>query len=206
MPLRNLRRTAFSWLWLLALGCSQHLGGWHGSHGGNLPPVENPLYVPVADSEFVWEQVVDTIDNHFRIQNEQRVQVIGEVPIEGRIDTFPTDGSTVFEPWRKDSTHGYEKLYATLQSIRRQAAIRVSPAGGGYLVEVVVFKELEDVEYPENSTVGSISTLRDAVQDAPRDDAPGGALTLGWIRIGRDLSLEQRLLTEIRQRTTLNSR
>ena len=66
-------------------------------------------------------QAVDAVDDYFRIEREERVRLIGGVLTEGRIDTFPIIGSTIFEPWRKDSTPGYEKVHATLQSIRRRA-------------------------------------------------------------------------------------
>ena len=160
------------------------------------------MFVPVVDSDFVWSQVMDTVDNHFRVQSEQRVQMIGDVPIEGRIDTFPTDASTMLEPWRKDSSHGYEKLHATLQSIRRLATVRVTPAGGGYLIDVAVYKELEDVDRPEHATVGSVYAGRDGVARRPDGGPEDGPLTLGWIRIGRDMTLEQRMLREIHERLT----
>jgi hypothetical protein len=78
---------------------------------------------------------------------------------EGRIDTFPITGSTIFEPWRRDSTPGYEKWHATLQSIRRRALVRLIPTEAGYLVDVVVQKELEDLDKPEHATAGG-ATLR----------------------------------------------
>ena len=69
------------------------------------------------------------------------------------------EGSTILEPWRKDSTHGAEKLHATLQSVRRYAFVRVIPADGGYLLQVAVHKQLEDVVQPEHSTVGRVLLL-----------------------------------------------
>ena len=73
------------------------------------------------DREFIWNQCVDVVDDYFRIEREQRVRLDAGVLTEGQIDTHPTTGSTLFEPWRNDSTRGYEKWHATLQSIRRKA-------------------------------------------------------------------------------------
>src|SRR5207237_10578805 len=115
------------------------------------PPLENPLFVPPVDRECLWNQTVDALDDYFHIEREDRVRVVAGVLTEGRIDTFPTIGSTLFEPWRIDSTPGYEKLHATFQSIRRRATIRVIPVEGGYLLDVVVQKELEDLDKPENA-------------------------------------------------------
>src|SRR5262245_48631226 len=122
-------------------------------------PIQNPLFLAPVDREFLWNQTVDSLDDHFRIEREERVRLIGGVLTEGRIDTFPTIGSTIFEPWRRDSTPGYEKIHATLQTIRRRATVRVIPVEGGYLLDVVVQKELEDLDKPEHATAGG-STLR----------------------------------------------
>src|SRR3954453_16209664 len=99
----------------VASGCSL----FHRSPFASPPPVQNPMFIPPIDREFLWNQTVDAIDDYFRIEREDRVRLIAGVLTEGRIDTFPTIGSTVFEPWRTDSTPGYEKIHATLQSIRR---------------------------------------------------------------------------------------
>jgi hypothetical protein len=163
-------------------------------------PIANPLFLPPVDREFLWNQTVDAVDDYFRIEREDRVRLIGGVLTEGRIDTFPTIGSTLLEPWRVDSTPGYEKLHATLQSIRRRATIRVIPADGGYLLDIVVQKELEDLDKPEHATAGG-STLRHDGTIVRQQGPPGRiSVTLGWIPIGRDFTLEQRILADIAAR------
>jgi hypothetical protein len=164
---------------------------------------ENPLFVPAMDSEFLWNQAVDALDDYFRIEREERVRLIGGVLTEGRIDTFPITGSTIFEPWRRDSTPGYEKLHATLQSIRRRATVRVIPIEGGYLLDVVVQKELEDLNKPEHATAGG-ATLRHDGTIVRQEGASGRySTTLGWIPLGRDVTLEQRILADLAARLEL---
>jgi hypothetical protein len=173
--------------------------------GAGSQPIDNPLFIPPVDREFLWNQTADAVDDYFRIEREDRVRLIGGVLTEGRIDTFPSIGSTVFEPWRRDSTPGYEKLHATLQSIRRRATVRVIPVEGGYLLDVVVQKELEDVDKPEHATAGG-STLRHDGTIVRQEGAPGRySITLGWIPIGRDLTLEQRILADVSARLDLAS-
>ena len=41
---------------------------------------QNPMYVPLSDREFLWNQLVDTIDNYFRIQREERVRLVVVLP------------------------------------------------------------------------------------------------------------------------------
>jgi hypothetical protein len=163
--------------------------------------IQNPLYVPLSDREFLWNQLVDTIDDYFRIDYEERVRLEGGVLTEGRIETLPEVGSTVLEPWRKDSTHGYEKAYATLQSMRRRSVVRVRPqVDGGYLVDVAVFKELEDVSRPEYSTVDLEGLRHDGTIERSQSRFETGSVTIGWIPLGRDTQLEQVILSKLRGR------
>jgi hypothetical protein len=186
---------------LASIGCGRHHGGLlHGHHHAPQASLNNPLLVQITDRDILWDLVVDTVDNHFKIQKEQPVRVVGDVLLEGRIDTFPTDGSTILEPWRKDSTPGFEKLHATLQTLRRGATVRVQPVQGGYLIEVIVQKYLEDLDRPEYATAG-----RNPLHEQPhlrqtQDQDLDVPMIAGWIPIGRDVSLEQRILAQIRDR------
>ena len=170
---------------------------------GGSPPIENPMFVPALDGEFLWNQTVDAVDDYFRIEREERVRLIGGVLTEGRIDTFPITGSTLLEPWRRDSTPGYEKLHATLQSIRRRALVRVIPTEGGYLLEVAVQKELEDLDKPEHATAGGATLRHDGSLVRQEGESGRYSATLGWIPLGRDMTLEQRILADLRARLDL---
>ena len=70
------------------------------------PPTvfENPFFIPVANHEFLWTVVVDTVDDYFDIAYEQQVREIGGVLMEGWIESKPLAGATLIEPLRKDST------------------------------------------------------------------------------------------------------
>ena len=182
-------------------GCGWNHGHkFHGRAPG-MAMIQNPLYVPLSDREFMWNQLVDTIDDYFRIDYEERVRLEAGILTEGRIETLPEIGSTVLEPWRKDSTHGYEKAYASLQSMRRRAVVRVRPqADGGYLVDVAVFKELEDVSRPEYSTVDLEGLRHDGTIQRSHSRFEADAVTIGWIPLGRDTQLEQVILSKLRGR------
>ena len=108
----------------------------------NQPRLENPLTVPVVNRDILWNQIVDTVDDYFRIRREEPIQLVGNTLTEGYIETIATDAATVLEPWRKDGVAGYEQIHATLQSIRRQAEIRVRPVQNGFQIEIIVHKEL----------------------------------------------------------------
>lgn len=184
--------------------------------GGNVaaapaPPVKSSVVIPPLDAETIWKQMVDVADDYFKVAAEQRVTFANGVPTEGRIDTFPQTGATLLEPWRADSVGFRERLESTLQSIRRIGTMRLTPDPAGWRIEVVVNKELEHLARPMRATTGGASfrnddslyrygtplpTLGQQVGDQPR---PVAAPTpnLGWIPLGRDPLLEQRMLSKV---------
>jgi len=187
-------------------GCSQHLPPTYGPlsawPSGAPPGLMNPLFVPLNDHELVWNQTVDAIDDYFKIEREERIRLVGGVITEGRIETVPTTGATLLEPWHGDSTPGFQRWLATLQSIRRRASVRVMPVSGGYSIEVAVFQELEDLDRPEHSTVGNSTLTYETSMQRNRRDAAPGPITLGWIALGRDVTLEQKILADLQARLT----
>jgi len=164
-----------------------------------VPP--NSFLIPVLNQDLIWEQVVDVVDDFFKIQHEERVRLIDNILTEGRIDTYPRTGSTFFEPWNTDSVTPYERLESTLQSIRRQAVLRVIPTEGGYLIEALVTKELEDVARPESVNLSANNFRNDSsVQRYATPARASGPATIGWIPLGRDYALEQEILAQIQGR------
>jgi hypothetical protein len=166
-------------------------------------PNPNPMRVPPVDRDVLWDTVVDVVDDDFTIDREVRVRLEGDVLTEGRIDTFPDVGSTLLEPWRGDSADFYEKIESTFQSIRRQALVRVVPTGDGYLIDITAFKELEDVRRPERATAGAALFRNDTPKQGERDPVGERVTSVGWIPLGRDTALEQRMLSKISTRLAL---
>lgn len=164
-----------------------------------LPPLPNPICVRTKDPYLVWETVVDVVDDYFDIEFEEPVRVMDGLLTEGRLDTYPRIGATIFEPWRKDSVGRYERLHATLQSVRRRARVQVAPSPQGFRIEVAVVKELEDV--PPGDGSGSPASFRNDTSLVRVVGAPGDPpREAGWLPLGRDLLLEQRILHELAAR------
>jgi hypothetical protein len=164
--------------------------------------IPNPLDLPPADDQFVWSQVVDTVDDYFRIAREQPVQNSSRMLLDGRLETSYRVGASIMEPWRKDSTAGFEALQSTLQSIRRKATVIVRPRGAGYSVEVIVQKDLEDTDRTQYATETTATRRHDGSVVRQIGTAVDVPQTLGWISLGRDTSLEQRILRDIFARVT----
>ncbi len=163
--------------------------------------VANPLFLPVTNQDWTWEQMVDVVDDYFRVERENRVQLIGNVMTEGRIDTFPQIGATWLEPHRPDSVGRENRWESTFQTIRRRAVLRVIPQQGGYLVDIAVYKELEDLPRPENSTAGAATFRYDnSLPSRLNEEVSRTRFSERWLPRGRDPALEQQMLAEIRAR------
>ncbi len=161
----------------------------------------NPVELPVSDVDFTWDQIVDMVDDYFEIAREQRVTEIEGVLMEGTIVTKPKVGAVGDDFLLGDAGWRYERLHSTLQSLRRQARLRVIPAGVGFRVHVEVHKELEDVSQPEYSTVTSSVQRHDgSLVTSDLTDRRMGPATLGWIQLGRDTALEQAMLRNLHAR------
>jgi hypothetical protein len=158
------------------------------------------MFVPAMDIDFLWDQVVDAVDDYFKIAREERLRLVGNVLTEGRLETYPVIGATYLEPWKRDSTPGFERWQSTFQTIRRTAIVRVTPTKGGYLIDVQVTKELEDLFQPEHSTIGGATLRHDGALVRAAPQSPRGPAVLGWIPLGRDVLLEQRLLADLHAR------
>jgi hypothetical protein len=163
----------------------------------------NPIVVPVTNEEVAWDQIADVMSDYFTIAREQRARRDGEVWTEGRIETAPLDGATWLEPFRKDSVGSFNRWESTFQTIRRRAVVRVIPDAAGYLVEVIVEKELEDLPNPEKATAGAAVFRGENSESLPSQRLEQVSRTRSsplWLQLGRDPLLEQRILADIQAR------
>ncbi len=196
-------RLAWAVVLFLFAGCSQL--GQVPATTLSIPSIElgrktnlaNPINVNTQDSEFLWNQIVDTVEDYFQIKSEQRPTRDNAQWYEGRLETFPQIGATYLEPWRKDAVEGYQRWQSTLQTMRRTANIRVIPTNEGFSVGIEVIKELEDVDRSQFSSEGSAIARHDGTIVRTGANLAGQPITLGWIRQENDADLEQRLLREI---------
>jgi hypothetical protein len=163
----------------------------------------NPLAVPLLPRDVLMDQVSDELDNYFRISREERVRQVNSILTEGWIETHPRIGSTLLEPWHTDSTPGFEKLHATLQTIRRFARVRIIPKADRYQIDLKVYKELEDLPQPQQATVSGNVVRYDNSVDIHQNETLDYQKTQGWIPLGRDIILEQRILANLKARLDL---
>jgi hypothetical protein len=173
-----------------------------------LPPsYANPVFVPIADPQCTWEQVVDVVDDYFRIEREEPVRVAGNTMTEGTLTTAAQVSPTILEPWHRDTADWPQRVENSLQSMRRRAVVRVVPAPGGHWIDVQVFKELEDLRRPEQATAGGATFRYDDSLTRIVNPVGDQQATQGWIAQGRDAPLEQQIICDLVGRCgTMNGR
>ncbi|MDB5311119.1 MAG: hypothetical protein JWO38_5321 [Gemmataceae bacterium] len=191
--------------WAVAVGVSGAAGC------ATAPPVDNPVLVRKADGienpvlvspgvptgvsyREVFEKCIDVLDDYF--------EILSANPYEGRIVTRPRSAPGYEQVWKGGNPDPRSRLLATFQTFRQTAVVEIRVGErGGYLVYVVVEKEMEDLLRPTRQAVGGA-----VFQEAPTVDrqldvigpaafAPGG---VSWFRVGRDYAFEQLLLERIR--------
>jgi hypothetical protein len=158
---------------------------------GPAQPLKNPLLVPNGDFETVWNKTVAEVNRHFPMAFENR--------LAGTIRTDTDMTGTIIEPWTGDSATFRDRLEATFQTLRKFAIVHVDPAPtGGYLIRVEVHKELEDMVKPVSQPAGRAAFYNDFPVNRTREVVDTVPAPLGWIPMGRDTNLEQRILAGIR--------
>jgi hypothetical protein len=160
----------------------------------------NPIFVPIADPVCAWETIVDVVDDYFRVEHEEPVRVSGTSMTDGSLTTYPDISPTIFEPWRHSTVDSDQRVENTLQTMRRWATVHVTPAQGGYMVEVSVFKELEDLIRPELATAGSATFRYDSTLTGIINPIGGERVADGWIGRGRDAAMEQHIIAHLLSR------
>lgn len=158
---------------------------------------ENPVLIspgqptPYAYS-LVWENVLSTLGEDFDIAYANRR--------EGRIITHPKIAPGYEQPWKPGSPDARERLLATLQTMRNRCVVQMRAApDGGYLVQVVVYRELLDQPRPTRATSGSVFQDASTVDRQFEVIDPAASVEPAWIPKGRDCAYEDHLLGKIRR-------
>src|SRR5262245_51563202 len=117
------------------------------------PPAacENPVYVPHGPLSYnlVFSKVLDAVDDVFP-------DIAYANRYTGYIETHPRIAPGLGEPWKPGSPDCYQRLLATLQTIRLRCVVHIQAADdGGFFVDVKVYRELEDLPQPSRQTAGA---------------------------------------------------
>jgi hypothetical protein len=155
--------------------------------------IDNPVYVPQGPWYYnkVFDKVLDIVDDYFDIYSTSR--------FGGTIRTFPRIAPGLEQPWKSGNPDLYDRLLATLQTIRNRAEVRIDGAkDGGFFIQVVVYKELEDLAQPIRSTQGAAIFQAMPTIERQYEVIDATVLDGGWIPLCRNTALEQLILQRIK--------
>jgi hypothetical protein len=169
-----------------------------------LPPGQcpNPVMLAGNPSQYgaIFETVLNVFDDYFEIAEANRwaptAQIKSHPKIAPGLDQF----------WKSGSPDGAERMLATLQTIRYRCEVTIQPVAAdaaqaavpsGYMIQVVIFKELEDLPRPIKATAGAAAFRSDNTVDREFEVVDPSVVDSAWIPKGREMYLEQEILKRI---------
>jgi hypothetical protein len=198
---RTLRLVAIAMLPMLGLGCQNLSPAVEGPlvRGVNPGGIENPVLISLPKSDYgrVFETLIETLhDYRFEVAEANRYS--------GHIEAVPRVAPGIGMFFKPGSPDTYERCLATLQSYRHRVTIVIQPADpqgaehGGYFIEFIVRKELEELKRPIRSTVGSAAFRSENTVDRQTEVIDSTIFDPAWIYRGRDVGLEQELIARFK--------
>src|SRR5262245_3731585 len=190
-------RPTWRWAWILLLtaGCLTPVVE-SGPLLGPQPTVdiENPVYIPLGPDSYgmVFEHVLSVlIDSGFEIQESNR--------FDGRIETLPRIAPGVGLFLKPGSPSFYERVLSTFQTYRHRVSVLIQPAdAGGFFIEVIVRKELEDLARPTRATAGAALFRNENNIDRQFEVIDPTVVDSHWIYKSRDHFFEQKLIARLK--------
>ncbi len=157
---------------------------------------QNPVFIPLGENDYgpVFEKALEVLGDYgFEIANANRY--------DGRIDSRPRSAPGLGLFLKTGSPDPYERLLSTFQTYRHRVTVKIQPAEqGGYFVEFIALKELEDLPRPIRSTIGGAVFRAELTVDRQTEVIDPTIYDPTWIYRGRDEALEQELIRRYRCR------
>lgn len=196
---RWLRLAAIAMLPLLGMGCQNLRPAVEWTPvtpiGPNPCKDGNPVLVTLPATEYgrVFETVLQVLHDYgFEIAEANRYS--------GHIEAAPrvAPGMALF--LKPGSPDLYERALATLQTYRHRVTVIIQPWDpnpadhGGYAVEFIVRKELEDLAKPIRATAGIAAFRGEHTVERQTEVIDATHFDTHWIFRGRDPAMEQELI------------
>lgn len=156
---------------------------------------QNPVYIPLGT-----ELYGKVYENCLEVLGDYGFQIVESNRYGGRIETKPRVAPGILLPLKPGSPDLYERVLATAQSYRHRVSVVIHPAEqGGYFIEVMATKELEDMPRPVRSTIGAAIFRISNNVDRTYEVIDPNFVDSGWIYKGRDPALEQEIIRRLKK-------
>jgi hypothetical protein len=163
--------------------------------GSTIVHDQNPVFIPLGPNAYgqVFENCLTVLGDYgFEIQESNRY--------DGRIACLPRVSPGLGLFMKPGSPDLWDRLLATTQSFRHQVSLAIQPAdNGGFFIEVMARKELEDLPRPVRSTVGGAVFRNELTVERQFEVIDSAFFGSGWIYRGRDVPLEQEIIRRLKK-------
>lgn len=155
---------------------------------------ENPVFIPLGPESYgkVFESVLEVLAGYgFEILDSNRY--------DGRIETIPRISPGVILFLKPGSPVFRERILSTLQTYRHRVSVVIQPAdNGGFFLEVIARKELQDLPRPMKQTAGAAIFRTDNSVERQFEVIDPTVYEVSWIFKGRDPALEQKIIQKLK--------
>lgn len=167
-----------------------------------LPPIatpsvcnDNPVYIAPMFYGRVFESILQTLGDYgFEVGPGDSNR------FDGRIDALPRIAPGLGLLLKPGSPDLYERLLSTTQTYRHRVSVLIQPADmGGYHIEFIARKELEDLPRPIRSSVGGAVYRSENTVERQFEVIDATYFDPSWVFKGRDTALEQELIRRFKQ-------
>jgi hypothetical protein len=162
------------------------------STGASSCQEQNPYFISLGPNQYglVFEKVLQTLsDFGFEVPPGDSNRY------DGRIEALPRVAPGLGLLLKAGSPNMYERLLATTQTYRHRLTVLIQPANqGGFFIEFIARKELEDLSRPIRSTVGGSVFRTENTAERQTEVIDTTYFDSAWIFKGRDVELEQELI------------
>ena len=166
--------------------------------GANPIQDRNPVHIALPPDDYgrVYEKILQVLGDYgFEISEPHRYS--------GRVDALPRVAPGLALFFKPGSPELYDRLLATLQTYRHRVTVLIEPVeqakGGGYFIEFIARKELEDLPRPVRATAGNAAFRSEATVDRQTEVIDATNFEPNWIFRGRDAALEQELIRRFKK-------
>lgn len=169
--------------------------------GSHIVYDHNPVFIPLGIDSYgqVFENCL-TVLHDYGFEIDYSAGGPNTSRYDGQINCVPRVAPGLGLFLRPGSPDIYDRLLETTQSYRHRVSVRVQEAvNGGYFIEVVARKELEDVPRPVRSTVGAAVFRNEPTVERQFEVIDPVFFDTAWIPRGRDVALEQEIIRRLKK-------
>jgi len=167
--------------------------------GENYIADANPVYIPLPPEDYgprVFEKILQVLGDYgFEIAEPHRYS--------GRVDAVPRISPGLVLFLKPGSPDLYDRLLSSFQTYRHRVTVLIEPVaqekGGGYFIEFIVRKELEDLPKPYKATAGGAVFRSENTLERQTEVIDATFSEPNWIFRGRDAAMEQELIRRFKK-------